>query len=416
MKDTALAADIARAKNIDLTAATALVTKAELGKVGALTKAGIEVHKVTAAQDLLKASGDKYTAAQMAAAKATDEHATKLRLVDTLSKNFAGSAEAYGKTAAGAQERFGVAIENLEESLGKVLLPIVGAVANKFAEFATFLTEHTAVAKILVGVIGVLGGVLLAASVATKIAAASQVLLNIAMSANPIGIVILALVALGVGLKVAWTHSETFRHIVTGTFHAVTAAADAVLGFFRSNWKIIAVLISGPFAPVVALATDAFGVRSALVGAFNAVKNKVSDIVSDIVGTFGAFKRIAQVVAGAVGAIADALDRVVSAAKRVAGALGSIHVPHISLPHIPGTATGGIVTGPQVRLVGEAGPEAIIPLGRGGGGGLALGGGIAVNFFGPVYGDEETIGRVVAQHVRRALLSTPEGRAGKLWQ
>jgi hypothetical protein len=44
------------------------------------------------------------------------------------------------------------------------------------------------------------------------------------------------------------------------------------------------------------------------------------------------------------------------------------HIPDIpslpSLPsfHIPGTATGGVVNSAQVRLVGEAGPEAIIPL------------------------------------------------------
>ena len=29
---------------------------------------------------------------------------------------------------------------------------------------------------------------------------------------------------------------------------------------------------------------------------------------------------------------------------------------------VPATAAGGVVMGPQVRLVGEAGPEAIIPL------------------------------------------------------
>ena len=35
--------------------------------------------------------------------------------------------------------------------------------------------------------------------------------------------------------------------------------------------------------------------------------------------------------------------------------------------NVPPTANGGIVTGPQVRLVGEAGPEAIIPLDKMGG-------------------------------------------------
>src|SRR6266540_5615402 len=38
LKDTALAADISRGKHISLAAASALVTKAELGKAGALTK------------------------------------------------------------------------------------------------------------------------------------------------------------------------------------------------------------------------------------------------------------------------------------------------------------------------------------------------------------------------------------------
>jgi hypothetical protein len=43
---------------------------------------------------------------------------------------------------------------------------------------------------------------------------------------------------------------------------------------------------------------------------------------------------------------------------------------------IPATASGGVVFGPQVRLVGEAGPEAIVPLdkffGRGGGGDVTV--------------------------------------------
>ena len=34
---------------------------------------------------------------------------------------------------------------------------------------------------------------------------------------------------------------------------------------------------------------------------------------------------------------------------------------------VPETASGGIVLSPQVRMVGEAGPEAIIPLSKGGG-------------------------------------------------
>ena len=37
------------------------------------------------------------------------------------------------------------------------------------------------------------------------------------------------------------------------------------------------------------------------------------------------------------------------------------------LPDIPMLAKGGIVTGPTLALIGEAGPEAVVPLGKGGG-------------------------------------------------
>ena len=36
---------------------------------------------------------------------------------------------------------------------------------------------------------------------------------------------------------------------------------------------------------------------------------------------------------------------------------------HIGLPHIPRLATGGVVNQPTLAVVGEAGPEAVVPLG-----------------------------------------------------
>src|SRR5207249_1754447 len=92
LKDTALVADVARGAHIGLEAATKLVQKADLGAVGALKKFGIEVPKVTAAQDALKASHDHVTAAQLKAAKASDLAATKLAANAALQKNFAGAA------------------------------------------------------------------------------------------------------------------------------------------------------------------------------------------------------------------------------------------------------------------------------------------------------------------------------------
>lgn len=51
--------------------------------------------------------------------------------------------------------------------------------------------------------------------------AAAQWILNAALSANPIGIVIIILAALVAAFILAWTHSETFRNIVMGVLHAI---------------------------------------------------------------------------------------------------------------------------------------------------------------------------------------------------
>jgi hypothetical protein len=43
------------------------------------------------------------------------------------------------------------------------------------------------------------------------------------------------------------------------------------------------------------------------------------------------------------------------------------------VPNIPKLADGGIVTGPTLALIGEAGPEAVVPLDRAGGmGGVTI--------------------------------------------
>jgi hypothetical protein len=62
-------------------------------------------------------------------------------------------------------------------------------------------------------------------------------------------------------------------------------------------------------------------------------------------------------------------------------------------------AEGGIVMGPMVGLVGEAGPEAIIPLDRMG----KMGGGQTVNVtVNTVAGDPVAIERVVLDAISRA--------------
>lgn len=109
------------------------------------------------------------------------------------------------------------------------------------------------------------GVVQTAVAIKTKAMAAAQWLLNAAMSANPIGLVIVAIVALIAIFILAYKHSETFRRIVqaafrgviaaavalrngaVGAFHGLVAGGSSVIDFFRSlPGRIIGFLASLP--------------------------------------------------------------------------------------------------------------------------------------------------------------------------
>lgn len=98
-----------------------------------------------------------------------------------------------------------------------------------------------------------------AAMVATRAYAAGQWLLNAALTANPIGIVIAVLAALAVGIVVAYRRSETFRRIVQGAWKGIQGAASGAWSIVR---RILANLMSAFITvagSIVRSAATAFG-------------------------------------------------------------------------------------------------------------------------------------------------------------
>lgn len=69
---------------------------------------------------------------------------------------------------------------------------------------------------------------------ASKAMAAAQWLLNAAMTANPIGLVIAAIAALVAAFVIAYNKSETFRKIVQAVWNTITSVAGKVLEFGRN--------------------------------------------------------------------------------------------------------------------------------------------------------------------------------------
>ncbi len=77
---------------------------------------------------------------------------------------------------------------------------------------------------------------LLVASGASKAFAAAQWLVNAALSANPIGLVVLALAGLVAAFVLAYQNSEDFRRIVDGAIQGVKGVAEAVVKWFNNDF------------------------------------------------------------------------------------------------------------------------------------------------------------------------------------
>ena len=165
-----------------------------------------------------------------------------------------------------------------------------------------------------------------------------------------------------VGLVLQW------RTFWNGLVTAATLALINVTVSVSSRLSNIRSTVSGWISGVRALWTIFWsGLTSAVSSGLSAVQTRVSNALSGVRNAFstmsgavrnilsglvGFLANIASQIAGIVGRISSAVSNAVSAASSLSG---------IDLNPF---ADGGIVYGPTPALVGEAGPEVIIPLTR----------------------------------------------------
>lgn len=158
-----------------------------------------------------------------------------------------------------------------------------------------------------------------AASVATKVWAGAQWLLNTAMEANPIGLVIVAIIALVAGIIYAYKHSEKFRAIVQAAMHGVVAAfnwvKDAVAG--AAHW------IAQKFGEAVAFVKS---IPGKLLGAFVRANQLLYNVGADIIA--GLKRGISSAWDKVVAWFTGIIDHLPSAAKKVLGIASPSKVFH----------------------------------------------------------------------------------------
>jgi phage-related minor tail protein len=257
-----------------------------------------------------------------------------------------GTAEA----TANDSDKMKVAFSQVSESIGIILLPMFQKLSAILVQVADFAVENSKVMVILGGVVGGLAVAILAANAAMKVyqatlivVKAAQFALNLVMAANPITLVVLALAALVAAFVLAYKNSETFRNGVNALFDGIKKGVTASVDFIKGYLNVVMNFYKSIFNGIASLWNNSIG--------------KLSFSVPDWVPGLGG--------------------------------------KGFDVPNIPMLADGGIVRSPTLALIGEKGPEAVVPLNRAGG----FGGGYTINITGGLATSAD-IGRAVVNSIK----------------
>lgn len=169
--------------------------------------------------------------------------------------------------------------------------------------------------------------------------------------------------------------------VITELIRMFAADLKPVIEIVSGVLRIVAGILTGDFA----LAWE--GAKGVVEGFVNAARNSINRFID----------------------IWNALDigiRFTPPAWLASLGVGSVNISDI-FPDIPRLALGGIVTSPTVAMIGEAGPEAVVPLDRYTGGGRPL----VLNIYPGVAQSPPEVGRAVVEAIRAY-----EADAGAAWR
>ena len=391
-----LAADMASFNHVPVSETMAALQSGLAGATRGLKKYGIVIDSSALKQEALKEGLYSGKGALDAHAKA----AASLTLIMHQTANAQGDFAKHSHDAANAQAIQAAETKNMEEELGKGLLPYYEAALGLLIKLTDVMGKHTTTIKVVIGAIAALSAAILVANAAWKAYTIAQNVAKVAtvafsaanrammlsLATNPVFLIIAAIVALGVAFVVAYQKSATFRSIVHGALSAVEAAATslghaftvvknaavAAFDWIIAHWKLGAFALGPLGVGIVELVTHFNKVEHAGTAAFNAI-------------------------AGPIHTVLNAINGVISAVQSLISWLGKIKVPKISLPHIPGlNSLAYYYPAPASAMARGGYAGAVTPA-------ATLGAGVTVNFYGPTdpEGAARAIAKVLRAHDRR---------------
>ena len=321
-----------------------------------LEKYGIALNMTAVNAELAARGQDDLTGKQAEAAK----KAIILEQIYGKSAKAAGQFARESDTAAGSQAIAAAQWENAAAALGEVLLPMATKAATVLAALGASVQKHPGAFQVAAAAVAAFSVVILALNAAIKTATivqtvwnavtrlgakyalmtriqlaalavwqkvvtAGQWLWNAAMSANPIGLVVAAVILLVAAIVILWKKSETFRRVVLTVWNATKAgalaAARAISAAFGALWG--------------RLKSAAAAVGRFVVQVWNTIRGAVARVVGSIRSLWQSLmsrlRSVAQAMSGAVSkawqAIRNAVGFVVSKVGDLIGRIRSVKVP-----------------------------------------------------------------------------------------
>ena len=360
----------------DATSVANLFGKAMMGQTGALKKVGISFDE--SQEKVLKYGTEEEKAAVLA---------------EVVKQNVGNMNKAFANTDEGKMAQLRNTLGDIGERIGHALLPALGQLATwisdnvvpKVEKLIGFMESHPVIAKIIVAITTLLtvGGPLLIliggiiSAVGTILGSIGSLISFMGLLLSPIGLVVAAIagaIAIGILLYKNWDKVKAkilriwmlihtwakakWNAIKTAVITPIKTAKDKVVSFFQN-------LKSGIASKVDSIKNKVSGVfqtiKSKITSPIQKAKDKVKEILDKLKNFFPI--HIGKIFSG-IKIPKFSLKGKFSAKKgtvpQVGYSWGTVH------------AAGGIFKKPTLlkdggggnHLVGEAGPEAILPLGQ----------------------------------------------------
>lgn len=212
------------------------------------------------------------------------------------------------------------------QALAGAFADVIAAVAPLVVPLAevtsSILTGLGPALPVIVGALLVLGPAMSVVSAATKVWAAAQTLLNIALTANPIGLVVIAVAALVAGIVYLATQTQFFQTVWQQMCLFVGNAISAVLPIVVGVVQSIVTFLGGAVNTIVGIWSSLVG---AVSGVWNAIVGFVAGAVNTVVGIItGGISAAAGVFNSLAGIGSSVMSTIAGAASAVSGAIGGI--------------------------------------------------------------------------------------------